>query len=73
MLIHRAQLRAGESVLIVGAGGGVNSMAIQIARLAGATVYALTSTEEKMARAKELGADVVLNYREDPDWPKTHL
>jgi NADPH:quinone reductase-like Zn-dependent oxidoreductase len=46
-------------------------MAIQIAKLAGATVYALTSTEEKMARAKELGADVVLNYREDPDWPKT--
>lgn len=71
MIIHRARLRAGESVLIVGAGGGVNSMAIQIAKLAGATVYALTSTEEKMARAQELGADVVLNYREDPDWPKT--
>lgn len=71
MLIHRARLRAGESVLIIGAGGGVNSMAIQIAKLAGATVYALTSTEEKMARAKELGADVVLNYKEDPDWPKT--
>ncbi|HEY74870.1 MAG TPA: zinc-binding dehydrogenase [Thermoflexia bacterium] len=71
MLIHRAQLRAGESVLIVGAGGGVNSMAIQIAKLAGATVYALTSTEEKMQRAKELGADVVLNYREDPQWSKT--
>ncbi len=71
MLIHRAKLRAGESVLIVGAGGGVNSMAIQIAKLAGATVYALTSTEEKMERAKELGADVVLNYREDPQWSKT--
>lgn len=71
MLIHRARLRAGESVLIIGAGGGVNSMAIQIARLAGATVYALTSTEEKMERARALGADVVLNYREDPDWPKT--
>ena len=71
MLIHRAKLRAGESVLIVGAGGGVNSMAIQIAKLAGATVYALTSTEEKMERARELGADVVLNYREDPQWSKT--
>ncbi|HHS97434.1 MAG TPA: alcohol dehydrogenase [Chloroflexi bacterium] len=71
MLIHRAKLRAGESVLIVGAGGGVNSMAIQVAKLAGATVYALTSTEEKMERAKELGADVVLNYREDPQWSKT--
>ncbi|MBN1179070.1 MAG: zinc-binding dehydrogenase [Anaerolineae bacterium] len=71
MLIHRAGVRPGESVLIVGAGGGVNSMAIQIAKLAGATVYALTSSEEKMARAHELGADVVLNYREDPAWSKT--
>jgi len=71
MLIHRAGLRAGESVLIVGAGGGVNSMAIQIAKLAGAYVYALTSTEEKMEKARELGADVVLNYREDPVWSKT--
>jgi NADPH:quinone reductase-like Zn-dependent oxidoreductase len=71
MLIHRAKLRAGESVLIIGAGGGVNSMAIQIAKLAGATVYALTSTEEKIEKARELGADVVLNYREDPKWSKT--
>ncbi len=71
MLIHRAELRAGESVLIVGAGGGVNSMAIQIAKLAGAEVYALTSTEEKMEKARELGADVVLNYREDAQWSRT--
>ncbi|MBN1955987.1 MAG: zinc-binding dehydrogenase, partial [Anaerolineae bacterium] len=71
MLIHRAGLRAGESVLIVGAGGGVNSMAIQIARLAGATVYALTSSEEKMAKARELGADVALDYRQDPQWSKS--
>ena len=71
MLIHRAGLRAGESVLVIGAGGGVNSMAIQIAKLAGATVYALTSTEKKIEMAYELGADVVLNYREDPQWSKT--
>ncbi len=71
MLFQRANLRAGESVLIVGAGGGVNSVALQLAKWAGATVYALTSTEEKMARATELGADVVLNYREDPDWHRT--
>jgi NADPH:quinone reductase-like Zn-dependent oxidoreductase len=71
MLIHRAGLRPGESVLVIGAGGGVNSMAVQIAKLAGATVYALTSTERKMERARELGADVVLNYREDPSWSKT--
>jgi NADPH:quinone reductase-like Zn-dependent oxidoreductase len=71
MLVHRAELGAGESVLVIGAGGGVNSMAIQIAKLAGATVYALTSSEEKMEKARELGADVVLNYREDPKWSKT--
>ena len=71
MLIHQAQLQAGETVLIVGAGGGVNSMAIQIAKLAGATVYALTSTEEKIRKACALGADVVLNYRENPQWSKT--
>jgi NADPH:quinone reductase-like Zn-dependent oxidoreductase len=70
MLIHRAQLQAGESVLVIGAGGGVNSMAIQIAKLVGTTVYAITSTEEKMEKARELGADVVLNYREDPKWSK---
>ena len=71
MLFKRAGLCAGESVLIVGAGGGVNSVALQLAKWAGASVYALTSSEEKMARATALGADVVLNYREDPDWHKT--
>ncbi len=71
MLIHRARLRAGETALIIGAGGGVNSMAIQIAKLAGARVYALTSTREKMDRARDLGADIVLNYREDPRWSAT--
>jgi NADPH:quinone reductase-like Zn-dependent oxidoreductase len=71
MLFQRAHLRAGESVLIVGAGGGVNSVALQLAKWAGATVYALTSTEEKMARATELGADVVINYIDDPDWHRT--
>lgn len=71
MLINRAKLRAGQSVLVVGAGGGVNSMAIQVAKLAGARVYALTSSEEKMEKARELGADVVLNYREDPQWSRT--
>ena len=71
MLMSRAQIREGESVLVVGAGGGVNSMAIQIAKLAGATVYGLTSTAEKAELAHELGADYVINYREDPKWSKT--
>lgn len=67
MLIHRAKLRAGESVLVVGAGGGVNSMAIQIAKLAGATVYVVASNAEKAEKARELGADVVLD-RSQADW-----
>ncbi len=67
MLIHRAALRAGESVLVVGSGGGVNSMAIQIAKLAGAYVYAVASDAKKAQLAKELGADVVLD-RSRGEW-----
>ena len=69
MLAHRAQLRAGESVAVVGAGGGVNSIAIQIAKRLGATVFAITSSEEKMRKARELGADHVINYTAE-DWSK---
>jgi len=71
MLITCAALQAGETVLIVGAGGGLNSMAIQVAKLAGATVFALTSSEQKLAAARELGADQVLNYKQDPEWSRT--
>ena len=64
-LIVRGGLQAGESVLIVGAGGGVNSASIQIAKLAGAeTVYVVGSDAEKCALARELGADVTINRRE---------
>jgi NADPH:quinone reductase-like Zn-dependent oxidoreductase len=69
MLIHRAKLRAGESVLVVGAGGGVNSMAIQIAKLAGAMVYVICGSKEKADKAKALGADVVVD-RSREDWGK---
>jgi NADPH:quinone reductase-like Zn-dependent oxidoreductase len=67
MLIHRGALRAGESVLVVGSGGGVNSMAIQVAKLAGAVVYAVAGNQKKAQLAKELGADVVLD-RSRIDW-----
>jgi NADPH:quinone reductase-like Zn-dependent oxidoreductase len=67
MLIHRAALRPGESVLVVGAGGGVNSLAIQIARLAGAVVYAVASSEKKAEAARALGAEVVID-RSRADW-----
>ncbi len=69
MLVKRAQVQAGETVAIVGAGGGVNSAAIQICKHLGATVYAITSTPEKMDKAKRFGADHVINYKAE-DWSK---
>lgn len=69
MLVTRARLRAGESVLVVGAAGGVNSMAIQLARHLGATpIFATATSEEKAALAKTLGADHVLSAHSD--WHK---
>ncbi len=69
MLINRAKLRAGESVLVVGAGGGVNSVSIQIAKLAGAVVYTVASNAEKAEKARELGADFVID-RSSVNWGK---
>ena len=69
MLMHQAGLRAGETVLVVGAGGGVNSVSIQIAKLAGATVYTVASDPEKAEQARKLGADVVLD-RSQVNWGK---
>jgi NADPH:quinone reductase-like Zn-dependent oxidoreductase len=62
MLVRRAQLQPGETVLVHAAGSGVGSAAVQIAKLIGATVIATASTDEKLARAKALGADHVVNY-----------
>ena len=69
MLIHRGKLRAGESVLVVGAGGGVNTMAIQISKLAGAKVYVVAGNKEKADRAKGLGADIVMD-RSQVEWSR---
>lgn len=69
MLVTRAQVRPGEDVLVHAAGSGVGSMGIQIAKLHGARVIATASSEEKLAKAKELGADELINYTSD-DWPK---
>jgi NADPH:quinone reductase-like Zn-dependent oxidoreductase len=70
MLITAGHVCAGESVLVVGAGGGVNSMAIQIARLAGATVLVVAADAEKAAKARALGADVVIDRAAEPNWSK---
>ena len=64
-LITQARLRAGESVLILGASGGAASAGIQIAKLAGAYVYAVTSSEEKGAQARELGADETIDRTQE--------
>lgn len=62
MLLGRAQLKAGENVLVWGAGSGVGSAAIQIAKLHGARVIATAGSDAKLARAKEMGADEVVNH-----------
>jgi NADPH2:quinone reductase len=61
-LLDRASLKAGETVLVLGAAGGVGTAAIQIAKAAGAKVIAAASTDEKCALCKELGADATINY-----------
>ncbi|HEY1407440.1 MAG TPA: zinc-binding dehydrogenase [Promineifilum sp.] len=69
-LVTRGKLQAGETVLVVGAGGGVNTASIQIARLAGAgTIFVVGSSDEKLLLARELGADIVLN-RHEVDWSR---
>ena len=63
MLIARAQLQPGEAVLILGAGSGVGSAAIQIAKFFGAQVITTVGSEAKAERARQLGADHVINYK----------
>ena len=64
-LVDRAQLKAGETVLVLGAAGGVGTAAIQIAKLIGAKVIAAASTDEKCALCKSIGADLTINYGKD--------
>ena len=65
MMIGKGNLRPGEDVLILGAGAGVGTAAIQIAKMTGCRVFATASTEEKLKRAKQLGADFVINYTKE--------
>jgi NADPH2:quinone reductase len=61
-LVDRAQLKAGETVLVLGAAGGVGTSAIQIAKACGARVIAAASTDEKCALCTSIGADATINY-----------
>ena len=61
-LLDRGHLKAGETVLVLGAAGGVGTAASQIAKAAGARVIAAASTDDKCARCREIGADATINY-----------
>ena len=69
MLVARADVQPGEDVLVHAAGSGVGSIGIQIAKLRGARVITTASSDEKLRKARELGADETINYTRD-DWPK---
>jgi NADPH:quinone reductase-like Zn-dependent oxidoreductase len=71
-LVRVGSLKAGDRVLTLGT-GGVSVFAVQFARMHGARVIATSSSDEKLARVRELGADETVNYRKMPDWDKEVL
>lgn len=68
MLRTRGKIRAGESILILGASGGVGTGCVQIAKMIGCEVYAAASSCDKLQRLTELGADHLVNYIEHPEF-----
>jgi NADPH:quinone reductase-like Zn-dependent oxidoreductase len=68
-LFSRAGLRDGETVLVLGAGSGVSTFVVQLATQAGAEVLVTSSSDEKIERARQLGARAGVNYATTPDWP----
>ena len=71
-LVEQGGLKAGETVVLLGT-GGVSLFGLQIAKLHGARTIITSSSDEKLARATELGADATINYRTTPDWEKKVL
>ena len=69
-LITRGQLRPGETVLVVGASGGVNTASVQIAKLTGASVIVVGSGAEKLELAESLGADILVDRTKTDNWSK---
>jgi len=68
-LVEKGNLHAGQTVLLLGT-GGVSLFALQIAKAHGARVLITSSSDEKLARARKLGADETINYRTIPDWDR---
>ena len=69
-LFEHGALQPGQDVLVLGT-GGVSIFALQFAKLAGARVIATSSSDAKLERMRELGADELINYRQDPEWGMT--
>lgn len=69
-LFTRGALQRGETILITGVGGGVQTFVLLFAKWAGAHAIVTSSSDEKLERARALGADVAINYDTNPDWPK---
>jgi NADPH:quinone reductase-like Zn-dependent oxidoreductase len=65
MMVSKGNIRPGEDVLILGAGAGVGTAAIQIAKMTGCRVFATASSPEKLERARRLGADFVIDYKSE--------
>jgi NADPH:quinone reductase-like Zn-dependent oxidoreductase len=68
-LVEQGAVKAGDSILLQGT-GGVSIFALQFAKLAGARAIITSSSDDKLARAKSLGADDLINYKTTPDWDK---
>ncbi|MCY3410939.1 MAG: zinc-binding dehydrogenase [Candidatus Heimdallarchaeota archaeon] len=69
MIYKKLRLQRGELILIIGATGGVGTIAVKMAKILGAKVIALGSNQENMKRLQDIGADFVINYHEN-EWPK---
>src|ERR1019366_8298016 len=71
-LVVSGNLKAGDTVLTLGT-GGVSVFAMQFAKMHGARVIATSSSDQKLVKAKDLGADETINYKKTPDWDKEVL
>lgn len=71
-LVTKGRVKAGETVLVLGT-GGVSLFAVQIAKMHGARVILTSSSDDKLARARDLGADETINYRQYPNWEQRVL
>jgi NADPH:quinone reductase-like Zn-dependent oxidoreductase len=70
-LVSRGKVQKGETVLIIGAGGGVNTASVQIAKYIGAQVIVVGSEAKKLELAKSIGADILIDRSREPDWSKS--